>query len=139
MANIDKRPLKAYVRFDGTGRIVPSSLILRRKMPKVGKWAEIPAYECCNDIIPVLYYTPTLPVNYPYLRIFCDDTSVGSNAESGDYTTIADLVEALNADVNFTQFGTYAVGPNGSVKLTPNTATLALCPTGVLSFTIISD
>ena len=48
MATIDKRPLKAYVRFDGTGRIVPSSLILRRKKPKVGKWLEIPAYECCN-------------------------------------------------------------------------------------------
>lgn len=48
MASIDKRPLKAYVRFDGTGRIVPSSLILRRKKPKVGKWVEIPAYECCN-------------------------------------------------------------------------------------------
>lgn len=48
MATIDKRPLKAYVRFDGTGRIVPSSLILRRKKPKVGKWVEIQAYECCN-------------------------------------------------------------------------------------------
>ena len=48
MAKIDNRPLKAYVRFDGTGRIVPSSLILRRKKPKVGKWVEIPAYECCN-------------------------------------------------------------------------------------------
>jgi hypothetical protein len=49
MATIDKRPLKAYVRFDGSGRIVPSSLILRRKKPKVGKWIEIPAYECCNE------------------------------------------------------------------------------------------
>jgi hypothetical protein len=48
MATIDSRPLKAYVRFDGSGRIVPSSLILRRKKPKVGKWVEIPAYECCN-------------------------------------------------------------------------------------------
>lgn len=48
MATIDKRPLKAYVRFDGTGRIVPSSLILRRKKPKVGNWVEIPAYECCE-------------------------------------------------------------------------------------------
>lgn len=48
MATIDKRPLRAFVRFDGTGRIVPSSLILRRKKPKVGKWIEIPAYECCN-------------------------------------------------------------------------------------------
>ena len=50
MASIDNRPLKAYVRFDGTGRIVPSSLILRRKKPKVGKWVEIPAYECCNYV-----------------------------------------------------------------------------------------
>jgi len=48
MGTIDKRPLKAYVRFDGTGRIVAGSLILRRKMPKVGKWMEIPAYRCCN-------------------------------------------------------------------------------------------
>ncbi len=44
----NKRELKAYVRFDGTGRIVPSSLILRKNKPKVGKWQEIPAYECCN-------------------------------------------------------------------------------------------
>lgn len=52
MATISKRPLKAFVRFDGTGRIVPSSLILRRKKPKVGKWQEIPAYQCCNDTLP---------------------------------------------------------------------------------------
>jgi hypothetical protein len=50
MGSIDTRPLKAYVRFDGSGRIVPGSLILRRKMPKVGKWMEIPAYECCNEL-----------------------------------------------------------------------------------------
>jgi len=45
---INNRPLKAYVRFDGTGRIVPSSLILRKNKHKVGKWQEIPSYECCN-------------------------------------------------------------------------------------------
>ena len=44
----NKRDLKAYVRFDGTGRIVPGSLVLRRKKPRVGKWQEIFAYECCN-------------------------------------------------------------------------------------------
>jgi len=48
MGTIDPRPLKAFVRFDGSGRIVAGSLILRRKKPKVGKWVEIPAYECCN-------------------------------------------------------------------------------------------
>lgn len=47
MAN-SRKDLKAYVRFDGSGRVVPGSLILRRKMPKVGKWKEIVAYECCN-------------------------------------------------------------------------------------------
>jgi hypothetical protein len=45
--------LKAFVRFDGTGRIIPGSLILQRFKPRVGKWQEIPAYECCN-------YTPEI-------------------------------------------------------------------------------
>jgi hypothetical protein len=44
----NKRDLKAFVRFDGTGRVVSSSLILARKKPKVGNWKEIDAYECCN-------------------------------------------------------------------------------------------
>lgn len=44
----NKRDLKGFVRVDGSGRIVSGSLILRRKMPKVGRWIEIPAYECCN-------------------------------------------------------------------------------------------
>jgi hypothetical protein len=46
----NKRDLKAYVRFDGSGRIVAGSLVLRRSKPKVGKWQEITAYECCNYI-----------------------------------------------------------------------------------------
>jgi hypothetical protein len=48
MGSINSRPLKAFVRFDGSGRIVAGSLILRKNKPKVGKWKEIPAYECCN-------------------------------------------------------------------------------------------
>lgn len=40
--------LKAFVRFDGSGRVVAGSLILRKNKPKVGKWYEIPASECCN-------------------------------------------------------------------------------------------
>lgn len=47
MGSINSRPLKAYVRFDGSGRIVAGSLILRKNKPKVGKWKEIQAYECC--------------------------------------------------------------------------------------------
>lgn len=49
----NKRDLKAYVRFDGTGRIVPGSLVLRRSIPKNGNWKEITAYECCNPLGPI--------------------------------------------------------------------------------------
>ena len=48
MAN--NKNLKAFVRFDGSGRVVAGSLILRKNKPKVGKWKEITANECCNDI-----------------------------------------------------------------------------------------
>jgi hypothetical protein len=52
MGSINSRPLKAFVRYDGSHRIVAGSLILRKNKPKVGKWKEISAYECCN-------FTPT--------------------------------------------------------------------------------
>lgn len=52
----NKRDLKAYARFDGSGRIVPGSTILRKKMPKVGKWKEVQTYECCN-YDPCIYFT----------------------------------------------------------------------------------
>jgi hypothetical protein len=44
--------LKAFVRFDGSGRIIPSSLIVQAFKPAVGNYVEIDAKECCN-------YTPT--------------------------------------------------------------------------------
>ena len=50
MANGNNQRLKAYVRFDGTGRVVAGSLILRKNKPKVGNWQEITAYECCNYV-----------------------------------------------------------------------------------------
>ena len=42
--------LKAFVRFDGSGRVVPSSVILARFKPKVGNYHEIPSTECCEYI-----------------------------------------------------------------------------------------
>ncbi len=44
------RDLKAFVRYDGSGRVVAGSLIFRKKQPKVGKWREATAFECCNYI-----------------------------------------------------------------------------------------
>ena len=44
----NKRVNKAFVRYDGTGRVISGSLILNRFKPAVGNWQEIDAYECCN-------------------------------------------------------------------------------------------
>jgi hypothetical protein len=37
----NNRSLRAFVKYDSTGKLVPSSLILAQSMPKVGKWKEI--------------------------------------------------------------------------------------------------
>jgi hypothetical protein len=47
MANQSK--LKAYVRYDGTGRVIAGGPILQRFKPKVGNWVEIDANECCQQ------------------------------------------------------------------------------------------
>ena len=82
MAQNTNRPLKAYVRFDGTGRIVPSSLILRRKKPKVGKWVEIPAYECCN-------YVPTTTTTSSTSTSTTTSTSTSTSTSTTTTTTTA--------------------------------------------------
>jgi hypothetical protein len=51
--------LKAFVRFDGSGRIIPSSLIVQAFKPKVGNWKEIDAKECCNYVAPTTTSTTT--------------------------------------------------------------------------------
>ena len=47
--------LKAWVRYDGQNKIVPSSLILRAKKPKVGTWVEIPTDLCCTTTTTTAY------------------------------------------------------------------------------------
>lgn len=99
MATIDKRPMKAYVRFDGVGRIVPSSLILRRKKPKVGKWVEIPAYECCN---------PTTTTQAPALRLIFDSITSANNIV-GDATSLSDWNTFFNLPTNGASFTSVTV------------------------------
>lgn len=59
MAN--RRDLKAYARYDGSGRIIAGSNILAKSIPRVGNWKEIQAYACCN--------TPSLDPNCIYFTI----------------------------------------------------------------------
>jgi uncharacterized protein (TIGR02145 family) len=42
--------LKAFIRLDSNYQIVPSSLILQKNKPVVGKWEEININQCCNYV-----------------------------------------------------------------------------------------
>jgi hypothetical protein len=57
MANQSK--LKAWVRYDGTGRVIAGGPILQRFKPAVGNWVEINANECCNEITSTTTTTTT--------------------------------------------------------------------------------
>lgn len=46
-----KIDLRAFIRYDGNGKVVPGGNILARKEPKVGNWTEIAADECCSPPI----------------------------------------------------------------------------------------
>lgn len=82
MAQLDKN-LRAFVRFDGSGRIVASSLILRKRKPKVGKWKEIPANECCNfTTTTTTTATPTTTTTTTTVSSFSVTYYVGSYNET---------------------------------------------------------
>lgn len=109
----NKRDLKAFVRFDGSGRVVSSSLILRKQKPKVGKWMEVQAYQCCNG--PSVITTPgdTLPSTNFSVSIACDGTEQNvSFVLVGSFTTITAVVAALNLQFGF--IGTFSVAENGT-------------------------
>lgn len=63
----NKRDLRAYVRYDGTGRVIPGSLILSRLKPKVGNWKPITTYTCCDPFVDYLLLESSTPNDNDYL------------------------------------------------------------------------
>ena len=140
MAN--QRNLKAFIRFDGSGRIVAGSLILRKNKPKVGRWQEIPAYECCNDVPTVLTDTipGEFPLNYVSISIDCDESSADTVYTSASAADMDELIDLLNSNTGTRAFGTYSAVDATTVQLVvPLSVKNALCPNGVLSFNIFED
>ena len=134
--------LKAFVRFDGSGRIVSSSLIVQAFKPKVGNYKEIDAKECCNPTRVELLFTPVIPINYPGVTIYCDEVNVAYQYvnDGTSITTLDGLVNALNANAATNQFGTYSNAGGGVLKLTVSFSVQNnLCPNGTLAFTVYSD
>lgn len=90
----NQRNLKAFVRFDGSGRVVAGSLVLRKNKPKVGRWREIQAYECCN-------YVPTT-------------TTTSSTSTTTTTTTAAVIVYSFEGSWSFMDRAEACIGLNVS-------------------------
>lgn len=120
--------LKAYVRYDGSGRVVAGSLILRRQKPKVGKWQEIPKNQCCDfgQSTILVNIESSFPFSYPdfvlqgnggndqYIYTYADNTTVAN---------VNDLADYYNSTLSY--LGTFKV-LSGDLVFTPNAGTAAI-------------
>ena len=133
----NKRDLKAFVRYDGSGRVVAGSLILRRQKPKVGKWTEIQGYQCCNDVT-LTFTVPSPTITDVTVRLFCNGTQIHYLFTPSDSTTIASLIIILNNTFNV--LGTFS-NPSGNIiqLVMSGDQKTALCPVGTLTFDVIPD
>jgi hypothetical protein len=124
----NNRPLKAYVRYDGSGRAVSSSLIWRKNKPKVGNWKEVQGYECCNpDVNPLsnLIVSSTFSQGFPQsgvinvsLVTLCEECPINYSSTlplTSTVTDIISLVEYLNA--NYSQLGLFTYSLPNQISL----------------------
>lgn len=133
----NKRDLKAYARFDGTGRIVPGSLVLRRTKPKVGTWTEIQAYECCNDVT-LTFEVPNPVIADLSLRLFCNGTLISYGYQPRNSNDMERVIELLNE--TFNAIGVFS-NPSGNIVqlVMSGEQKTALCPVGTLTFDVVAD
>ena len=95
MANQSK--LKAWVRYDGTGRVISGGPIFQVNKPKVGNWKQIDANLCCNSGSTTTTttaggggVTPTAFVNSYFLNGYnsCNSTTDGTILFYSSSTTL---------------------------------------------------
>lgn len=116
----NNRPLKAYVRFDGSGRIVAGSLILRKQKPKVGKWQEIPAFECCNYVPTTTTTTTFNPVSDKRLK----ENIVPTGNFIGEFTEYTWNWNAIAKDLNLDHYPTIGVMAQDVLEKKPEAVVL---------------
>jgi hypothetical protein len=122
------RDLKAFVRYDGSGRVVAGSLIFRKKKPTIGNFQQIQAFKCCNfnQTQIVVAITSSFPIASADFVVYGD---TGDNMFMYDYTSLpaANVVELANIlNIHSSQFGWFSVNDAGDqVLLQINAATAA--------------
>jgi hypothetical protein len=131
MAN--QRDLKAFVRYDGSGRVVAGSLILRRNKPKVGNWQQIQGYECCNGA--TLTTTVATTITNFQVKLFCGGTLTELLVSGQNSASVADLVTKLNATYSLLGVFSTTGGTNLTLIMT-GSQVQAICPNSAPTFTV---
>lgn len=97
----NKKDLKAFVRYDGSGRVVAGSLILRKRKPKVGKWGEVPTYKGADT--PTIVDTAVAVEGSTLATPVCSGEGVSLTIYVPEGTTF-ETAEVFYADQEFTTF-----------------------------------
>lgn len=123
----NQRDLKAFVRYDGSGRVVAGSLIFRRKKPTIGNFQQVQSYQCCNfdQSTIVVAVQSSYPFTYPDFVIQGNGGVDQYVYGYGDNTSVADVYELM--DYNNSKYGylgTFKV-LSGDLVFTPNASTAA--------------
>jgi len=97
----DQIKLKAFVRIDGTGKVIPGGPIFQAQKPKVGKWREISIKECCN-------YNPNTTT-----------TTTSSTSSTSTSTTTTTTTQASRSEAAVTSFsgGQACLGNGNNITL----------------------
>ena len=117
MANNQKK-LKAFVRYDGSGRVVAGSLILRKNRPRVGRWFEIPTYNCCNDTTS----TTTTAAPTSFTKSYWNNVTDACNTTSQGNVTFYSSASSISAGISiFSDSGLTTPVTTGLVIFEPMT------------------
>lgn len=136
MGAYNRKDLKAYVRYDGNGRVVAGSLVLRRQKPKVGKWVEITTYECCE---------PTTTTTTTSSSTTSTTTSTTSSTTTTTTTATPSACPTLGDAAGFavlassTVTNTGATVVTGDLGLSPGTSVIGFPPGTVTGTQHITD
>lgn len=135
----NKRFLRAFVEYDGTGRVLPGSLVLRGNIPRVGNWGEIPAYQCCNPSTPmsntiIAGGEPGTICVYGF-EFLCDELFIfGVGFDFGN--TMTSVLAGLNSSYGF--LGEWTAPDSGTIKLAmKDDVAKGLCPNGTITINFI--
>lgn len=130
----NQRNLKAFVRYDGSGRVVAGSLVLRKNKPKVGKWKEILTYECCNNVPSTTTATLGTLVKISSDNMF-DPICSAETTISVQVTSGTSLSDALTITGDFASLGAYYTPADpGNVMSPPPVFAIAYLVGGILKY-----